>query len=372
MPRKYSFFLLFCGLFTACISTSGPALLTVPETWSSVPVAPRMRSLVLDAEGKVSHRPEPPPRQVVDGPIRLVDEFVGPKLANGEKILTEPFAAIDSFDFSDARGEVAFSVRRNAGFDIGLVSSDGSPISWVPNDPADEVGVQWAPRGSKISYIVRASGGDVVRTLHVPTAASLPVDFPGGTIHALAWDPQAERYAVSWSTVDASDRVEVLKYSGAERRMVVSPAVRLDVEVDPFAPGAVLLRPRDLLYDEKLPLVIWSAPDLQWSDARAALMKDARVAMIVATRPIGADFWSAVAATPWIDARRTFVVGGSCGADQRCAKATVITTDPALSAGVYRRAGNVVTVAPAVVQSFSAGFIADQLKRTSPTNGSSR
>ncbi|HYO79404.1 MAG TPA: hypothetical protein VE010_23260 [Thermoanaerobaculia bacterium] len=347
-------------------------MLTVPQTWTSVPVAPRMRTLVLDAEGKVSHQSKQPPRQVADGPIRLADEFVGPKLANGDKILTEPFAAIDSFDFSEARGEVAFSARRTAGFDIGLVSSDGSPISWVPNDPADELAVQWAPRGSKISYIVRTSGGDVVRTLHVPTAASLPVDFPGGTIHALAWDPPAERYAVAWSTVDASDRVEVLKYSGAERREVVSPGVRLDVEVEPLAPGAVLLRPRDLLYEEKLPLVVWSATDLQWSDARAALIRNARVAMVVATRPVGADFWRAVAATPWIDSQRTFIVGGACGADERCARATVINTDPAIPAGRYRRAANVVTVAPAVVQSFSAGFIADQLKRTSPTNGSSR
>jgi hypothetical protein len=324
-----------------------------------------MRTLTLDEQGKVSHAPAPPSRRTHDGPIRLADEFTGPKLANGEKLLTPPFAAIDSFDYSESRGEVAFSARREAGFDIGLVSSDGSPISWVPPDPADEVQVQWAPRGNKVSYVLRLAGGDVVRTLHVPTAASMAVAFEGGTVHALAWDPPAERFAVTWSTPDASDRVEVMKYSGADRKVVVPPAERLNVELEQL-PGAVLLRPRDLRYDEKLPLVLWSAEGLQWSDARAALLRQARVAVVVTTRAPSEELWRAVEATPWIDATRLFAVGG-CPRDGIC-----ITTDPALPPGRYTRNGRTVTVAPAVVQSFAAGFIADQLTRTSPTNGSSR
>jgi hypothetical protein len=368
----------FLVAFTACVSTRTQ----VPETWLSVPQAPRMRSLTLDAAGKVAHTPEKPPRRTQDGPIRIADQFTGPKLANGEKILTEPFAAIDSFDYSESRGEVAFSARRGTGFDVGLVSSDGSPISWLPPDPSDELAVQWAPRGNKVSYVLRLGAGDVVRTLHVPTAVSMAVTFDGGAVHALAWDPAAERFAVSYSTPDASDRVEVMKYSGAERKVVVPPAERLNVELEPFG-GALLLRPRDLRYDEKLPLVVWSADDLSWSDARAALLRNARVAVVVATRAPGEELWRAVEATPWLDAKRLCLVGsfwsaGSHPARRRAESPSlqgepiVITTDPALPPNLYHRSGRTVTVAPAVVQSFAAGFIADQLKRTSPTNGSSR
>lgn len=378
LVKPVAFFPFLLAL-TACASTSYP----VPQSWLSVPQAPRMRSLALDDRGNVSHTGERPPRRTQDGPIRIADEFVGPKLANGQKLLTEPFAAIDSFDYSESRGEVAFSAKRAGGFDIGLVSSDGSPISWVPPDPADEVAVQWAPRGNKISYVLRLPGGDVVRTLHVPTAASMAVPFDGAAVHALAWDPAAERFAVSYSTLDASDRVDVTKYSGAERKIVVPPAAELDVELEPVAPGAILLRPRDLQYDEKLPLVVWSATDLQWSDARAALLKNARVAVVVATRAPGEELWRAVKATPWIDSERLFLVGSfwSAGSEPARRRAegpslqrgtVVIASDPALPPDRYRRSGNTVAVAPAVVQSFAAGFIADQLKRTGPTNGSSR
>ncbi|HYK03268.1 MAG TPA: hypothetical protein VE974_16030 [Thermoanaerobaculia bacterium] len=337
---------------------------SIPQAWLSVPEAARMRSLVLDEQGNVSPQAQATPRPLSDGPIHLS----GGRLMNGEKALTDAFLAVDSFDYSEARGEVVFSAKRDGGFDIGLVSSDGSPINWAPADPADELDVQWAPRGHKVSYVLRASGGDIVRTLHIPTSATLQVPFENATIHALAWDPAAERYAVGYSTSDASDRVEVLKYSGAERRMALPPAVRLDVEVEPFAPGAILLRPRDLRYGERLPAVVWRASDFGWSDARAALMQDARVAVVVTTRMPSPELWSRVEATPWIDAKRAFVVGADGGRES----AIEIGGEQSVPAGRYRRSGNVVTVPPAVVQSFAAGFIAEQLKRTSPTNGSSR
>jgi hypothetical protein len=338
----------------------------------SVPRAASIRSLQLGADGKVAHAPYPEPLQMSDGPVRVAVDANGSKLVNGEKELTASFLAVDSYDFSEARGEVVFSAKTkpDGGFDIGLVSSDGSPINWVPADPADEVQVEWAPRGNKVSYVIRASGGDVVRTLHIPTAYQLSVPFEGARIHALAWDPQAERYAVAYSTPVSSDQVEVVRYGGEERRMEIAPTVRLDVESEPFAPGALLLRP-PLAYEEKLPLVVWEANDFAWSDARAALLKKARVAVVV-TKDVSAEtLWKAIEATPWIDRTRTYVVS----TERRTLAAAAplqIVSDPTLTSNQYRRAGNVVSVAPAVIQSFAAGFIADQWKRTSPTNGSSR
>ena len=366
------FLLVFAAIFTACTTGSGPTSRRAPEAWLSLPVAPRFGSVELDAEGKVTTRPERPPRNAPAGPIRLIDEFVGPKLANGEKIITEPLAEINSFDYSASRGEVVFSARRaDGGFDIGLVSSDGGAIRWIPNDPADEIHVKWAPRGNKVSYVIRTPGGDVVRTLHIPTSASLPVDFPNATIHALAWDPPAERYAVASSTIDASDQVELLRYGGQERKIAIRPATRLDVHVEPFVPGAVLLRPLDLRYDEKLPLVVWRASDFGWSDARAALTKSARVAIVVTTGDPADELWRVAAATPWLDLTRTFTIGTGVHASAPAATIHVVA-DHALPPGHYRHTGRVVSVAPAVVQSVAAGFIADQLQRASATNGRSR
>ncbi|HEX2832318.1 MAG TPA: hypothetical protein VHW00_04845 [Thermoanaerobaculia bacterium] len=341
-----------------CVSTTP----RIPDAWMSVPATPRVGSVFYDASGKLQTAPELAPPMLADGPIR----FVGTKIFNKEKELTAAFPAVESLDFSESRGEVVFSAVGERGFDIGLVSSDGSKVNWVPQDPADEFSPQWAPRGNKVSFIVRAKIGDIVRTVHIPTAAQLSNDFPHARIHSRAWDAEGQFYAVAYSTPDASDRVEVMKYGGEERAMAVPPAVRLDVEVEPFASGTLVLRPKDIRYDERLPAVIWLAPDFAWNDARGALLRNGRVACIVA-KTVSDELLTRIRETPWLDATELFVVG-----EADVANAIVIKPDAAMKSGFYRESGRVVSVAPAAIQSFASGFIADQLKRISPTNGSSR
>jgi hypothetical protein len=370
MQRKALLFVPLLVALPACVSTpsrtSAAGSFSVPAAWLSAPQTPRIRAVSLSADGKVITSPDKAPRRTVDGAIHVANEFVAPRIMNGEKQLTDPFRAIDSLDLSEERQEVAFSVKRRDDFEIGLVASDGSPISWIPNDPSDETDVQWAPRGNKISYVIRAKSGDIVRTLHIPTSFELAVAFPYAIVQSVGWDPAGERYAVAYSTPDASDRVEVMKYDGTARHMAVSPSARVNAEVEPFAPGAIVVRPRDLLYNEKLPVVVWVSDDYGWNDARGALMKSTRLAMVVAKRAPDDALWSAIAGTPWMDTARIYVVGGTGS------RGVSITGDSAIPDGHYRQAGNVVTAAPAVVQSFAAGFIADQLKRNPLTNGSSR
>ena len=354
-------FLPMLAFVTACASTTT----LIPRAWMSVPEAPRVAGVGLGADGKIT--PAAPLKS--QGSIR-VDAG---RVMNGEKALTEAFPAIESFDYSESRGEVVFSAKRKESFDIGLVSSDGSPIVWIPSpDPSDEIAVQWAPRGHKISYIVRAKGGDVVRTVHIPTAFNAVTDFPGARIHALAWDPQAEQYAVAYSTVDASDRVEIVKYDGSARKMVTPPAVTLDADVEPFAKDAILLRPRSLRYDEKVPLVVWVDDDFTWSDARAALMKNTRVAVVITKRAPDDELWKAASETPWMDATRHFVVNPRQQPATSNQQPITVVSDATLPPNRYRRTGAVVSVPPTVIQSFAAGFIADHLKRTAPANGRSR
>lgn len=343
--RATSFYaFIFMGLALACAS-SKPVDPPIPETWLSAP-----ESIA-------------PPKPMLDGPIRLLNG----QLWRGDKPVTEKFAAIDSFDYSESRDEVIFSAKKDASFDIGVAAGDGSKTNWLPADAADELAVQWAPRGNKVSYIVRAKSGDVVRTFHVPTSFQYSVDF-GTTarIHSLTWDAAAERFTVSYSTLDASERKESIHYNGTARRTQSEPQTTLDADLVAFGPDAFVLRPRELRYDEKLPVVVWITDGFAWSDARAKLMRDARVASIVTTRLPDEDFWKSVRETKWLDASKLYVVNGSAPG------ATSFVGDASIPAGRYRRTGDVVAAAPAAIQSVAAGFIADQWKRTSPANGSSR
>lgn len=365
MPAKPVLLLSFLPLLAGCATT----LQTIPKEWLSVPAATRIRSVNLGPEGKVAPSSQPAQQTLPKGSIRLQTNAVGPLIANGEKALTEAFMAVDSFDLSESRGEVAFSAKRDDNFDVGLVAIEGSDISWVPNDPADEVAVQWAPKGNKISYIVRSRFGDVVRTLHIPTSFAFGVDFPFSTIHALGWDPPAERYAVAYSSPIASDAVDVLKYSGESRLPVLKPAQTLAANIEILAGDAIVLQPDGIEYNEKLPLVIWVADDrLAWNDARAELMRTARVALVItSSRPTDA-LWQRAKELPWIDASRAFVVGRSLGAIKG---ATVISAEPGVPRGRFAESGGVVTVAAADIESFAARFIADRSKRTNPANGDS-
>jgi hypothetical protein len=238
--------------------------------------------------------------------VKIIDG----KLVNNGKDLTPQFAAIESFDVSVDRGEVVFYGKRKDNFDIGLVALDGSDIHWVPEDPADEMGPVWAPRGNKVAYIVHGKAGDTVRTVHIPTATQLSVPFPYASLHAFAWDVPAERYFVVLSSPDVSERVESVKYDGQAPRIEVAPEVTLNVATAPLG-GALVLRPPTMRYGEKIPLVVWIAnPPYQWDDDRGTLMRNKRVACAIMPRTPDDAFWAAVDATPWIDAQHVYVIGG--------------------------------------------------------------
>src|SRR5216684_4532871 len=208
------------------------ALLPLPSAWKTVPAAAVIGDYC--APFKCAAKAQAPAVRIVGNRIVNGDK-------TGDKTLTPQFVAIDSFDVSLDRKEIVFSAKRKDNFDIGLVSLDGSDIHWVPEDPADEVGPIWAPRGNKVAYVVHGKTGDIVRTVHIPTATQLSVPFPYATVRAIAWDPPAERYFVVLSSPDASERVESVKYDGQAPRIEVPPEVTLNVATGPLG-GALLLR----------------------------------------------------------------------------------------------------------------------------------
>lgn len=347
--RAFIFKSLALVFLAGCTSTTA-----IPKAWMSVPEAVPVSAVTPSTDGPIRHD--------------------NGRLYRGDKPTTDAFAAIDSFDYSESRDEVIFSAKKEASFDIGLAAGDGSVTNWLPADAADELAVQWAPRGNKVSYIVRTKLGDVVRTFHIPTSFQFAVDFGTATIRSLTWDAPAERFTVVYSTLDASERSESLRYDGTERRIEAQPKETIAADLMPFAIDTFALRPRDLHYGEKLPLVVWIADRFTWGETRAALMRNARVASIVITRAPDEAFWTTVRATAWLDASRIYIVNGSAVVDDGAAAPSAISfvADASVPAGHYLRKGNVVAAAPAAIQSVAAGFITDQLKRTSRTNGSSQ
>src|SRR5438270_9843978 len=199
-------------LFLAgCATVSMP----VPPAWETVPAAK-----VVEPEAGASN----------PGPANI--RVWGNQLFNGSKALTPKFAAIDSYDVSLERKEVVFSAKRKDNFDVGLVSIDGSDIHWIPEDPADEVGVQWAPRGNKVSYILHTPTGSIMRTVHIPTATPLSIGFPTTQIDALRWEPKAERFALVIESPDTSPHAVSMTYAGENRREIKAPSDRLDVSIE--------------------------------------------------------------------------------------------------------------------------------------------
>lgn len=338
----------FLVLLGGCATSLRP----IPPAWMSAPPAAVAPDLVAALGGSVAPAADPVG-------IRVVRDLKGARLVRNETDLTPSYPDIESFDVSAERKEVAFSARRKDNRDIGLVSIDGSQVNWIPEEPADEEQPRWAPRGNKVAYFVRNRAGDVIRSVHIPTAFQLMVEFPFGLARTLAWDATGDRFAVAIESADASPRVEVMKYDGTARREAVAPAVRLEASVAPFANG-LLLRPRSSPYNESLPLIVWEQSELNaWSDARGRLLQNVRAACLVLER-ITDETWKEITAAPWVG--KVFVVSGRQAPAP--AHAIAIYGDPAVPGGRYRRAGNLISADPAVVESLAGRLIEDQLKGT--------
>ena len=347
--------------FLTLLAGCAASLSAVPPAWMGTPPPSEVRA--------AAALPNPAAPSDPQG-VRIVRDLRGARLLRGETELTPAYAEIESFDVSAERKEVVFSARRKErmDLDVGLVSIDGSDVNWIPEDPADEVQPRWAMRGHKVAYIVRNRAGDFVRTVHIPTAFQMLLDFPSSVVRDVVWEEAGERFAVLAESADASSRVEVMKYDGTGRREAIAPAVRLDVTSTPLANG-LLLRPKGGAYGDRLPLVIWVSPALSsWNRHRGRLQHRARVAALI-VEDVTEETWREVAALPWVG--ETYLVVGApqsprSGPAQSAARpgALRIVADESVPAGHYRREGNVLSAHPTVVESFAASFIEHQLKGT--------
>lgn len=294
--------------------------------------------------------------------------------AGGRQHITGTFAEIESFDIAPKSREIVFSaLRQNR--DVGIVSSDGGDPKWIGTDAADETTVTWAPRGNKVSWVIRSFGGDLVRTVHIPTGFSLLADT-GASVRSIAWRPDAETFVFVSSSPASSDRIAEMRYGGEDLTLVVPPAAVAGIALEAWPEAGStgrLAAPPNPRYGHVYPLVIWVGDDARaWSDARAALWSTGEKGLATTTSLDG-TFWKAVTSLTWVDRRRVTVVL----ADEATATAiptqldvTVIAPDKGRNETVVRDGDGTVRLRVAgagrdVVESVAARTIARQEKRVS-------
>lgn len=244
--------------------------------------------------------------------------------ADGERIVrftsdgtidvTPTFAAIDSFDIAPRGDELVFSALRADGFDVAIASPNGKTVNWVPADRADETGVTWAPRGNKVSFLIRRGDSTLVRTVHVPTAFQLTFETPFEAVRALAWEARAERITMILDGPAVSPHIDWIEYSGAHREALVEPDVRSSREPEwiSFGEGsALLLPPRTVRYGEALPLfVVLTEEPLAWGVANRDLdsLGGGILRLPASAWNDGAPLAELVSRLRWVDAESVVVI----------------------------------------------------------------
>jgi hypothetical protein len=224
--------------------------------------------------------------------------------------LTPDFSAIDSFDLAPSEKEIVISADAGKGLNVGLLSIDGGEIRWIFPDSLPERVVSWAPRGSKISYVVEALGGSIIRTVHIPTSYQLSIDFPLSHITSIAWEPSAEKFAVSLSSADRAPRVDLMRYGGEDRETIFGGTAVSQNIVDRVG-EAVVVMPRVTRYGQRQPLVVWVAREspFAWNDARSRVSRDSDAGIaIVPPSAVSASLWPELLSLPWVDKDRVFIV----------------------------------------------------------------
>lgn len=230
----------------------------------------------------------------------------------GRQGVTHEFEAIDSWDIAPRGDELTFSARVNGGYDIGIVSVSGGEINWVAPDPADERNVTWAPRGSKITYTIESVDATLIRSVHVPTSFQLVFELPLTRVKTIAWEPQAERFALVIDSPGVGPRIDWIRYNGEGRESLVDARERVDCNVESVlwdGGSGVLLGPDDVRYGEAKPTVLWIDREepFAWRAEVARLRGEGIPVLVTSPERLG-HVVSAFSDLPWVRAPLLYVV----------------------------------------------------------------
>jgi hypothetical protein len=230
---------------------------------------------------------------------------------DGSEILLGSFDDVPSFDIDRSEEELVISVVRDGSRDIAIANARRERMNWVPADRGDEVMPLWAPRGYKVSFVIRNASGDLLRSVHVPTAAMTLVDFPHSTVRGIDWFPDGDRLVVAVSGPLASDHLLEAHYDHGIRRELLAPEYRFAREVDRMSgtpPGSLMVLPGRVGYGDRHPVVIWTRPGsssgMPFESALVPLLATEEMAVVLVNgsgRDLDPSFWNELAATEWVE-----------------------------------------------------------------------
>jgi hypothetical protein len=124
-----------------------------------------------------------------------------------------------------ARGRIAFASDRDGNFEIYVMNADGSGVTRLTNNPADDRFPSWSPDGKRIAftsdrdgnreiYVMNADGSGVTRLTNSPAPDGVP-----------SWSPDGKRIAFD-SERDGNREIYVMNADGSGvTRLTNNPSI---------------------------------------------------------------------------------------------------------------------------------------------------
>jgi TolB protein len=88
--------------------------------------------------------------------------------------------------FPGSNGKIAFDTHRDGNEEIYVINADGSGLTNITNNPADDSSARWSPDGTKIAFTSSRSGGiNPVNDVFVMNAdGSNPINLTNTPVNA--------------------------------------------------------------------------------------------------------------------------------------------------------------------------------------------
>jgi Tol biopolymer transport system component len=207
----------------------------------------------------------------------------------------EPSAGADA-GFSGSNGRIVFASDRDGDYDIYSMRPDGSDLTQLTFDQADERQPTWSSDGNRIAYV---RGGNVWTMRSDGTLQTAWTTGGGDPVRHPSWSPDATRIVVELNTVDDDGRrpgLHVLDERRTDIQNITSPQ-RSDFyyhAIDMRSPAWNPAGGTIAVVTEYGSCPPFLDPDPQWCSAVAVLNEDGSNprALTVQRRNLGDISWS--------------------------------------------------------------------------------
>jgi len=184
----------------------------------------------LGQDGKTPAGPDNPPmlvtvgddKQMVPMLLPLSDFQTAPDLRpGGNDVRLLPAATSMSVPLGVVEGTIAFQSNRDGNNEIYIMNGDGSGLTNLTNNPADDIGPVWSPDGKKILFLSSRDGNYEVYLMNAdgsdPTNLTNSPAFEGdnGGPEAIDWSPDGRKIAFT-SDRNGNNEIYVMNADGSD------------------------------------------------------------------------------------------------------------------------------------------------------------